>query len=139
MAPYKVNVTYGFKDVKTDLMVFAPSQNQPVHLSYAEKTKEFEIPDESGHLLRIRVAPGAKSSEGWKVKLPSRGELKFVPETTIATSILQDGSGGVLVIPVNHTNWEIQIVPPDAKLESMRGDGEEDPDNISVGENGDGG
>lgn len=137
MAPYKVRVTNDFTDGKGGLTV-----SIVYHLSPG-KDREFEIPlpspNEPPHFMRIRVIPGDKTLRAYRVELPSRGELTFVPETEIPTSMVQSKTGGALIIPGDSPKWELQINPPDLKTETQRGDGEEGPDNISVGENGDGG
>ena len=140
MDTYDVKVTNEFSDGVTRLKVFSSSQNQEYYLSPGEG-QEFSIPlvnpGEPAYFLRVKVISNTENLPICKVKLPLLGTLIFIPEIEIITSRYQDDTGSFLVIPGGSPQWELHISGPITQFATGSLDG--GPENISVGENGDGG
>ncbi len=140
MDTYDVRIANDFTDGQTGLNVFSASQNQEYAILPGEAW-EFKIPlvdpGVPAYFLRVKVLPAVENLPNCRVKLPSLGKLTFIPEIEIVTSRFEDETGSFLVIPGGPPQWELHITGPMTQFPP--GDGEEGPDNISVGENGDGG
>ncbi|UCH92646.1 MAG: hypothetical protein JSV88_20445 [Candidatus Aminicenantes bacterium] len=139
MSVFSIRVGNGFRESGRELVVYSSGEKKHYLVEPGGK-RVLEIPDTSGnepkHYLLIGVSPGVSRLPMSKVLLPAFAQLTFVPAERMNASISRSDSGDFFRIPEGPSTWQLQITAPVKGSSTAYGDG---PDNVTVGEDEDGG
>ena len=138
MSVFSIRVGNGFRESGWELVVYSSSEKKH-YLIEPGAESVLKIPETSGngtkHYLLIGVSPGA-SRLPMKVLLPAFAQFTFVPAERMETSISRSDSGDFFRIPEGPSTWQLQITAPIKGTATAQTEG---PDNVTVGEDEEGG
>jgi hypothetical protein len=143
MSDFKIYVENKFKTSKRRIVVHNNSDSSdttidwPVEGGLAQR-REFTISQATGtdseNFLLITVLEGDVVGKPCRVNFPAQGKLSFTPLPGTAITIKPTTDGPALVFPGGPPAFPLKITRPPKGIISSQ-----DPDNVTVGDDGEGG